>query len=299
MIEWILLALLAIVIIYLLSGIRIIRPTHKGIVETLGKFSSVKDSGFNFIFPIFQKMFYVNITEKMTDIEPQVVITKDNLNCKVDLVVFYRIKKGREDVIKSVYEVNNVEQQLDTLARTTARNVIGTLIFKDVNSERNKLNERLQQILAKETLNWGVEVLKVELKDVVPPSDVQETMNRVIKANNEKEANIDFATAAETQADGIKRAAIKEAEGRKQAQILEAEGLKQSKILVAQGEAERIKLVYQSANKHFIKNAKDLKRLEVTQSSLENNSKIILSEKGINPQLLVGELPIREREKKK
>ena len=275
----------------MLSGIRIIRPTHRGIVETLGKFSGIRDPGFNFIIPFFQRMIYVNITERMTDIEPQIVITKDNLNCKVDLVVYFRVKKDPREIMKAIYEVNNLDAQLDVISRTTARNVIGTLPFSQVNSERNELNKRLQTILTKETSNWGVEVLKVELKDVIPPSDVQETMNKVIKASNEKEAAVDFATAQETQADGVKRAAIKEAEGRKQAQILEAEGLKQSKILVATGEAERIRLVYQSANKHFVKNAKDLKKLEVTQASLENNAKIILTEKGINPQLIVGELP--------
>jgi len=295
MIEWVLLGIVILVVIIFLSGIRIIRPTHKGIVETLGKFSNIREPGFNFIIPIFQRMLSINITEKMTDIEPQVVITKDNLNCKVDLVVFYRIKKDIKEIMKSVYEVNDVDNQLDTLARTTARNVIGTLMFKDVNSERNELNKRLQVILSKETANWGVEVLKVELKDVTPPTDVQETMNKVIKASNEKEAAVDFATAQETQADGVKRAAIKESEGRRQSQILEAEGLKQSKILVAQGEAERIKLVYQAADKYFVKNAKDLKKLEVTQASLENNSKVILTEKGINPQLLIGELPIAQK----
>ena len=295
MIEWVLLGIVTLVVIIFLSGIRIIRPTHKGIVETLGKFSNIREPGFNFIIPIFQRMLSINITEKMTDIEPQVVITKDNLNCKVDLVVFYRIKKDIKEIMKSVYEVNDVDNQLDTLARTTARNVIGTLMFKDVNSERNELNKRLQVILSKETANWGVEVLKVELKDVTPPTDVQETMNKVIKASNEKEAAVDFATAQETQADGVKRAAIKESEGRRQSQILEAEGLKQSKILVAQGEAERIKLVYQAADKYFVKNAKDLKKLEVTQASLENNSKVILTEKGINPQLLIGELPIAQK----
>jgi len=291
MIEWIIIIFVLLFLIIMLSGIRIIRPTHRGIVETLGKFSGIRDPGFNFIIPFFQRMIYVNITERMTDIEPQIVITKDNLNCKVDLVVYFRVKKDPREIMKAIYEVNNLDAQLDVISRTTARNVIGTLPFSQVNSERNELNKRLQTILTKETSNWGVEVLKVELKDVIPPSDVQETMNKVIKASNEKEAAVDFATAQETQADGVKRAAIKEAEGRKQAQILEAEGLKQSKILVATGEAERIRLVYQSANKHFVKNAKDLKKLEVTQASLENNAKIILTEKGINPQLIVGELP--------
>jgi len=295
MIEWIIITIAIIAGFYFLTGIRIIRPQYRGIVETLGKFTSIRQPGFNWIVPIFQRMIFINITERMTDIEPQVVITKDNLNCKVDLVVYFRVKKDPKEVFKSVYEVDDLDSQLDTLSRTTARNVIGTLPFKDVNSERNELNKRLQVILAKETADWGVEVLKVELKDVVPPSDVQETMNRVIKASNEKEAAVDFATARETEADGVRRAAIKEAEGKKQSQILEAEGLKQSKILVAQGEAERIRLVYQSSDKYFVKNAKDLKQLEVTQASLENNSKIILTDKGVAPQLIIGELPLEKK----
>ncbi len=101
------------------------------------------------------------------------VITKDNLNAVVDLVVYFKIKKDEQSVKNSVYEVNDVQDQLETLARTTARNVIGTMPFSEVNSERKVLNEKLQAILVTETKNWGVEVLKVELKDITPPRDVQ------------------------------------------------------------------------------------------------------------------------------
>jgi len=295
MIEWIFTVLAVILVLFFIVGIRIIRPTHRGIVETLGKFTAVKDSGFHWIIPILQRMQFINITERMTDIEPQVVITKDNLNCKVDLVVYFRVKKDSKEVMKSIYEVNELDMQLDTLARTTARNVIGTLPFKDVNSERNELNKRLQIILSKETANWGVEVLKVELKDVIPPSDVQETMNTVIKASNEKEAAVDFATAQETQADGVKRSLIKEAEGKKASQILEAEGLAKSKVIVAEAEATRLKLVNEAADKYFKGNAQKLKQFDITQASLENNSKVVLTEKGINPSIILGEIPLKEK----
>lgn len=282
MIEWVLLILVSIAVLFLLSGIRIIRPTQRGLVETLGKYSSFRTPGFNFIVPIFQSMIRVNITEQMTDIEPQEIITKDNLNAQVDLVVYFKIRPDEQSVCNSEYKVQHVYTQLDTLARTTARNVIGTMAFRDVNSKRNELNEKLRAILVKETKDWGVDVLKVEMKEIVPPKDVQETMNKVIKAENEKDAAIDFATARETEADGKKRAAIKE-----------AEGLAQGKIIVAKAEAERIKLVNESANKYFKGNAQLLRKYDVTESSLKDNSKVILTEKGINPQLIVGELPLR------
>lgn len=272
-------------ILYLLAGIKIIRPTRRGLVETMGKYNPVsgyRTPGFNFIWPIFQRMIQVNITEQMTNIEPQEIITKDNLNAKVDLVVYFRIKPDQQSVARSVYEVNNVDAQLDTLARTTARNVIGTLPFADVNSERNELNKRLQLILVKETANWGVEVLKVELKDIVPPRDVQDTMNKVIKAQNEKQAAVDLATAAETQADGRRRASIKE-----------AEGLASAKKIVADGEAYRLKTVNNAANQFFKGNAITLRKLDVTESALKDNAKVVLTEKGINPSIILGDIPVK------
>lgn len=281
MINWIIYVILGIVAFYALLGVRIVRPTHRAVIETLGKYSGFGNLGFNWVFPGFQKLIQVNITEQMTDIEPQEIITKDNLNAQVDLVVYYKIRKDEENVKASLYQVDDIDSQLETLSRTTARNVIGTMPFREVNSERKILNEKLQKILAIETKDWGVEVLKVELKDITPPTDVQETMNKVIKAENEKDAARDLATAAETKADGERRAAIKE-----------AEGIAQGKIIVAEGQAKAIKLVNESATKYFKGNAQKLKAMEVTEASLKDNSKIILSEKGITPQLLIGNLPI-------
>ena len=288
MIEWILLFVLGIIVIYLFCGIRIIRPTQRGLIETLGKYSRFATPGFNWVLPIFQRMFVVNITEQMTNIEPQEIITKDNLNAQVDLVVYFKIRSDDKSVYNSEYMVRNVYAQLDTLARTTARNVIGTMAFRDVNSKRNELNTKLKEILLKETKDWGVDVLKVEMKEILPPKDVQETMNKVIKAENEKDAAVDFATARETEADGKRRASIKE-----------AEGLKAGKVLVAEGEAQRIKLVNEAANKYFVGNAQLLRKLDVTEASLKDNAKVILSKEGINPQLLIGDLPISKKKTEK
>jgi regulator of protease activity HflC (stomatin/prohibitin superfamily) len=217
----------------------------------------------------------------MMEIDTQEIITEDNLNAKVDLVVYYKVVEEEKEVKKSVYKVSDFVPQITRLAQTTARNVIGTMVFKDVNSQRNKLNSELAKILKTETSNWGVEIVRVELKDITPPEEVQDTMNQVIQAENTKRAAIDYATATETKADGEKRAVIKKAEGDKQ-----------MKILIAEGAAKAYKLV----NESFKGNAQLLKKLEVTQIALQNNAKIVLTEKGITPQLILGEIPTRRGE---
>jgi regulator of protease activity HflC (stomatin/prohibitin superfamily) len=252
-------------VIFFLSGIRILRPTQRGAIETLGRFTGFANPGFYWIVPMFQTMHFVNITEKMARIEPQEVITKDNLNAKVDLVVYYKVKPAEKEVYASLYNVDNFEYQIITLARTTARNVIGGMPFRDVNSKRNELNDKLAQVLDKETQNWGVEIVRVELMEINPPSDVQDTMNKVIKAENEKDAAIDSATARETEADGIKRANIKE-----------AEGIAQGRLIVAEAKAKAIKMVNEAARKYFKGEAQKLKQLEVTETIMKDNSKIIL-----------------------
>ena len=166
---------------------------------------------------------------------------------------------------KGKYYGNYFSIQIVSLARTTLRNIIGTLTLKSANSERGKINSELQRTMASETANWGIDIVRTELKEIDPPQDVQETMNKVVKAENEKIAAIDFATAAETSADGTKRSEIKKAEGIRQAKILEAEG-----------EAQAIKLVNEAANQYFIGNAQVLKKLQVAEESLKNNAKIVV-----------------------
>jgi len=252
-------------VIILLAGIRIVRPTHRGLVERLGKYHSYANPGFHWIIPFIDRMFQVNITEQMVDAQPQEIITNDNLNASVDAQVYFKIKSDEENLKKSQYNVNYVQKQIVSLARTTLRNIIGTLTLKSANSERGKINSDLYNVLIKETSEWGIEVVRTELKEIDPPEDVQETMNKIVKAENEKIAAIDYATAAETAADGEKRAAIKRSEGIKQAKILEAEG-----------QAEAIRLVNEAANKYFVGNAQLLKRLETVESSLQNNTKIVV-----------------------
>lgn len=258
-------AAIALVVLVFLSGMRIVRPTSRGLVETLGRYSKYAEPGFHWIFPGIQKLYIVNITEQMFNAEPQVIITNDNLNATVDAQVYFRVKPDEESVKSSVYNVNNYKYQIVNLARTTLRNIIGTMTLKSANSERGRINTDLHHTLLEETDKWGIDIVRTELKEIDPPKDVQETMNKVVKAENEKVAAVDFATAAETTADGVKRAEIKKAEGIKQAKILEAEG-----------EALAIQLVNDAANKYFVGNAQLLRKLQATENALRSNAKIVV-----------------------
>jgi regulator of protease activity HflC (stomatin/prohibitin superfamily) len=267
---------LAVIIFF--SGIRIVRPTSRGLIETLGKYTKYAQPGFHWIIPAIQKIYLVNITEQMFSAEPQIIITNDNLNATVDAQVYFRVKSDEESVKSAIYNVNDYKFQIINLARTTLRNIIGTLTLKSANSERGKINNELLNTLKEETDKWGIDIVRTELREIDPPKDVQETMNKVVKAENEKVAAVDFATAAETTADGIKRAEIKKAEGNKQAKILEAEGA-----------ALAIQLVNEAADKYFVGNAQLLRRLEAVENSLKNNAKIVVPS---NSELInvIGEL---------
>jgi len=254
----------AIVVIFFL-GIRIVRPTHRALIERLGKYNRFAMLGFNWIIPVIEHIYLINTTEQMVDAEPQEIITNDNLNAKVDAQVYFKVKADEESVKSSQYNVNNYQWQIVNLARTTLRNIIGTLTLKSANSERGKINAELHKTLCEETNSWGLEIVRTELKEIDPPKDVQETMNKVVKAENEKIAAIDYATATETVADGQKRAEIKK-----------AEGIKQARILAAQGEAEAIKLVNEAAEHYFVGNAQVLRKLEAVEKSLQNNAKIVV-----------------------
>jgi len=277
------------VLIIFFAGIRIVRPTQRGLIERLGKYHNFANPGFHWIIPVIDKMYLVNVTEQMVDAEPQEIITNDNLNASVDAQVYFRVKSDEESVKGSIYNVANFKWQIVNLARTTLRNIIGTMTLKSANSERGKINAELYGTLHTETQGWGIEIVRTELKQIDPPKDVQETMNKVVKAENEKIAAVDYATARETVADGEKRAEIKRAEGIKQAKILEAEG-----------EAEAIRLVNESAERYFVGNAQVLRRLEAVEKSFQSNAKIVVPQ-GSDLVNLIGDMagivPLKKSEK--
>ena len=249
------------VVIVFFMGIKIVRPVEVGIVEFLGRFTRTADGGFNWIVPVLYKMYRVNITERRVDIDPQSIITKDKLNAVVDGVVYYRVN----DAQKAIYNVNNYQASVPSLAKTTLRAVIGKMTLTEANENRDSINEEVEKILSKEVTKWGIYVVRVELQRIEPPPDVQDAMNQVVKAENEKIAALDLATAIETQADGERRAEIKKAEG-----IAAAIRLK------ADADGDAIKTVNEAAEQYFIGNAQLLKRLETVSEALRENTKIIV-----------------------
>ncbi|MBF0595737.1 MAG: SPFH/Band 7/PHB domain protein [Candidatus Omnitrophica bacterium] len=277
-------------VVLFISGIRIVRPTQRGLIEQFGKYNRFANPGFNWVMPVIETIYILNVTEQMIEANPQEIITNDNLNAKVDAQVYFKIRPDEQSVKNAVYNVQNCQYQIVNLARTTLRNIIGTMTLKTANSERGRINSDLHAVLLRETESWGIQIVRTELKEIDPPKDVQETMNKVVKAENEKIAAIDFATATETAADGAKRAEIKK-----------AEGIKQAKILAAEGEAEAIKLVNEAAEKYFVGNAQILRRLEMVENALKSNAKIVVPT-GSDLVNVIGEmagvLPLKSPEKK-
>ncbi len=263
--EFTIYLIIGILLLFFFAGIRIVRPTHRALIERFGKYNRFAMPGFHWIFPVIEKMYLVNVTEKMINAEPQEIITNDNLNAKVDAQVYFKINADEESVKNSQYNVNSIEYQIVNLARTTLRNIIGTMTLKSANSERGKINKELHGTLLDETKNWGIQIVRTELKEIDPPKDVQETMNKIVKAENEKIAAVDYATAAETRADGEKRAEIRR-----------AEGIKQGAILKAEGEAQAIALVNEAAEKYFIGNAQILRKIQAMETALKENAKIVV-----------------------
>jgi len=258
--------IIGIVIILFFMSLRTVRPTDRGLVERFGKYNRFIHPGLLFLIPFgIERLIRVNITEMIVDAGGQEIITKDSLNAQVDAQVYFKVKSDEENVKASVYNVYNYKVQIVALARTTLRNIIGTMNLMEANSERGKINKSLYDQLTVETKSWGIEIVRTELKEINPPTGVQEAMNNVVVANNQKIAAVDFATATETKADGEKRARIKQAEGERQTLILRA-----------QGEAQAIALVNEAADKYFIGNAQLLRKLEAVEKSLSTNAKVVL-----------------------
>jgi regulator of protease activity HflC (stomatin/prohibitin superfamily) len=267
MVATIILSLLCLLIILIiLTNLRVVRPVERGLVERFGKYQYYAQPGLVILIPLgIEKLIKVNVTEQMVSSEKREIITADSLNAVVDSNVYFKVKDNEMDVKASIYNVNNYSIQIVALAKTTLRNIIGTMTLKEANSDRNKINKALYEQLAKETKDWGIEIVRTELKEIQPPKEVQEVMNSVVVANNQKIAAEDFATATETKADGERRAKIKIAEGDRQALIFRAEG-----------EAQAIKLVNEAAQQYFVGNAQELRKIQALENSLSKNSKIVL-----------------------
>ncbi|GHT37794.1 paraslipin [Endomicrobiia bacterium] len=224
--------IVAFVVVFIVNSVKIIRQYEKGLVETLGKYTETKNSGANIIIPMFQKILRVDMRERVIDVPPQSVITKDNVSVVVDAIIYFQVT----DPVKVVYNIEDFALAALKLAQTNLRNVIGDMELDSTLTSREKINTQLRVVMDEATDKWGVKVTRVEIQKIDPPRDITDAMSKQMKAEREKRANI-------LEAEGLRQAAILKAEGAKQAVILDAEAVKEKQVLEATGEAEAIRKV--------------------------------------------------------
>ena len=236
--------IVAVVVIIGLSCVKVVKQSKVGIIMRLGKFRKVADTGVHFLVPFLDQMSYIiDLREKVVDFPPQPVITKDNVTMQIDTVVYYRIT----DPVRYTFEIANPITAIENLTATTLRNIIGELDLDETLTSRDIINTKMRVILDEATDKWGIKVNRVELKNIMPPHDIQVTMEKQMRAERERRESILQAEGEKQssilRAEGEKQSAILRAEAKKEAMIREAEGDKQSRILKAQGDAESIREV--------------------------------------------------------
>ena len=260
-----LVVLLFIALFSLARSARVVSQFEKGLVLRLGRYRSTVDSGLTFLVPVIEDMIKVDMRERVINVEPQKVITKDNVSVTVDAVIYYRII----DPVKATFEVQNFGYAATTLAQTNLRNLIGDKSLDETLTARDTINANLRNVLDEATNTWGVKVTRVEVQKIDPPADITEAMSRQMKAERDKRANI-------LEAEGIKQSQILQAEGIKQSEILKAEGDAQAKILRQTAEAKAIELVSNAAEQFFKERAEVSKRLDVLNTVLASQTKYIV-----------------------
>ncbi|UCB43002.1 MAG: SPFH/Band 7/PHB domain protein [Dehalococcoidales bacterium] len=275
----VLIVILALAVVILIRSLTTVRQHERGVVERLGRYKETLEPGLHFLFPFIDRLAArIDMRERVLDIEPQPVITMDNVTVTVDAVIYSYVT----DAKAVSYEVQNFNIAISKLAQTNIRNVIGEMSLDETLTSRERINAALQETLDEATDKWGVKVTRVEVKEIEPPRDIADAMSKQMKAEREKRAVILEAEAYRQkqilEAEGDKQNAILVAEGNRQREILTAEGERQGAILRAEGEAKAIEEVSTAANTFFIGNAQLLKQLEVTQASLQDNTKLVVSD---------------------
>ena len=226
-----LLVLGIVVIIALIASIKIVRQSDSVIVERLGKYHKTLETGLHFIIPFFDRCSSpISLKEIVADFKPQPVITKDNVTMQIDTVVYFQIT----DPKLFTYGVDNPIKAIENLTATTLRNIVGELELDETLTSRELVNAKMREVLDKATDPWGIKINRVELKNILPPKDIQDAMEKQMRAERERREQI-------LKAEGEKKSSILVAEGEKQAQILRAQANKETKILAA--EAEKAALI--------------------------------------------------------
>ena len=260
-----LLAALLVGLLLLVRSARIVNQYEKGIVMRMGKYHNLVSSGLTIIMPLTDSVIRVDMREQVISVPPQKLITKDNVTVEVDAVVYYKVV----DPVKSQFEVQDFGYACTTLAQTNLRNLIGDRTLDETLVARDMINTNLRHVLDEATNGWGVKVTRVEVQKIDPPRDITEAMSRQMKAERDKRAAV-------LEAEGFKQSQILQAEGVKQSEILKAEGDAQARVTRANAEAEAIRLVSTAAETFFKDRAEVMRRLEVLNNTLAQNTKYIV-----------------------
>jgi regulator of protease activity HflC (stomatin/prohibitin superfamily) len=258
-----------------------LRPYERGIQETFGRYSRFVMPGLGFQLPFIHIIRVRDIREHTMDIQPQAVITKDNVEIMVDGIMWVRPTGDEESIKLTFYNIDDWKRAVIQLAMTNLRQEFGDLTLDESLVARTTIATNLQHILNGFAVEWGLTVSKVEIRLIDPPEDIKRAMHKQKTAEQERRSMRLLATGE-----------FEAAEQQKLAIIQRAEGEREAVIQVAQGKAEAIRLVNEAADQYFIGNAQALKRMEMIEASLRENSKIIITEHGISPTLLLGSLPV-------
>ena len=277
-----LLILLVLILIIAAKSIKVVKQSEVYIIERLGKFYKVADAGLTIIIPFFDHVrSVVSLKQQTMDVPPQGVITKDNVTITIDTVVFYQIT----DPAKAVYEIQSLKKGIEYLAITTIRDIVGKMDLDSTFSSRDMINEELRAILDEATDRWGIKVQRVELKNILPPREIQDAMEKQMKADRERREKVIQAEAEKKsqvlvaegekeskilRAQADKESQILAAEAEKQSMILRADAVKEQKILEAEGEAQAIDMVQKAIAESIVKlNAANPNEQVIQLKSLE------------------------------
>lgn len=263
----------------------IIKQYEFGIYELFGKYQFFAGPGLKFMLPFIQTVRIRDLREHTMDIPAQSVITKDNVEIVVDGIIWAKPRGNEEDIKRTFYNIDNWKNAIMELSMTNLRQEFGSLTLDESLISREKISSNLQENLDKLTDDWGIHVSKVEIRSIDPPNDIKNAMHKQKSAEQERRSMKLLATGK-----------FEAAQQEKLATIERSKGEQQSKINIAEGKAKAIRLVNESAEKYFKGNAVELKKLEITENSLKNNSKVILTEKGISPQIIIGNIPTDNKE---
>jgi regulator of protease activity HflC (stomatin/prohibitin superfamily) len=258
-----------------------LRPYERGIQETFGKYNQFVLPGLGFQIPLIHLLRVRDIREHTMDIHPQPVITKDNVEIHVDGIMWVRPTLEEEAIKRTFYSIDDWKRAIIQLAMTNLRQEFGDLTLDESLVARTTIATNLQQILNAAAVDWGLTVSKVEIRLIDPPEDIKKAMHKQKTAEQERRSMRLLATGE-----------FEAAEQQKLAIIQRAEGEREAVIQVAQGKAEAIRLVNEAAEQYFVGNAQVLKQMEMVETALRENTKVVITEHGISPTLLLGSLPI-------